>query len=47
MSPEGSSIHSDEALFEILENEMAGYKNDHTNSKFIIAGDFNAYTQCV
>ena len=44
MSPEGSSIHSEENLFQILENEMAEFKNSYFDHKFIVGGDFNAYT---
>ncbi|MEW8547054.1 MAG: endonuclease/exonuclease/phosphatase family protein, partial [Candidatus Thiodiazotropha sp.] len=44
MSPEGSSTHSQENLFHVIENEMAGYKNVYPEHKFIVGGDFNAYT---
>ena len=44
MSPEGSSIHSEENLFHVIENEIAEYKNNYPEHKFIVGGDFNAYT---
>lgn len=44
MSPEGSSVHSEENLFQIIENELAAFRNSYFNHKFIIGGDFSAYT---
>lgn len=44
MSPEGSSIRSQENIFHIIENEMAEYKDNYPEHKFIVGGDFNAYT---
>ena len=44
MSPENSSIHSNESLFDIIENELAGFKNDYPGHSTFVLGDFNAYT---
>ena len=44
MSPEGSSVYSEENLFQIIENEMAEFKNRYFDHRFIVGGDFNAYT---
>lgn len=44
MSPEGSSIHTQENRFHIIENEMAEYKDNYPEHKFIVGGDFNTYT---
>ena len=44
MSPEGSSVHSEENLFFIIENEMGALKRKFPLHKFVIGGDFNAYT---
>lgn len=44
MSPEGSSIHSEENLFQIIEQEIAVFKDSYFNHKYIVGGDFNAYT---
>ena len=44
MSPEGSSVYSWENLFQIIENEMAEFKNTYFDHRFIVGGDFNAYT---
>ena len=46
MSPENSSVHSEEELFNIMENEMAVHSRSNSDVKYVIAGDFNAYTQC-
>ena len=46
MSPEGTSVHSDENLFYVIENEneMACLKRKYPFHKVLIGGDFNAYT---
>lgn len=44
MSPEHSSVHSNELLFDTIENELATFKNDYPDHSTFILGDFNAYT---
>ena len=44
MSPEGSSVYSEENLFQIIENEIVEFKNAYFDHKNIVRGDFNAYT---
>ena len=44
MSPEGSSMHSEEDMFYVIEHEMANMKTKYPYHKFLIDGDFNAYT---
>ncbi|MES9883367.1 MAG: endonuclease/exonuclease/phosphatase family protein [Sedimenticola sp.] len=44
LSPENSSVHADEDLFHIMEEDIAKFRDGFPNHAFIIAGDFNAYT---
>ena len=44
MSPEGSSVHSEENMFYVIEHEMANMKTKYPYHKFLIGGNFNAYT---
>ena len=44
ISPENSSIFSEEDTFSILEHETAQFKKQFNNVEVIIMGDFNAYT---
>lgn len=44
MSPEGSSVHAEENMFFVIEDELANLKNTYPNHKVLIGGDFNAYT---
>ena len=44
ISPENSSIHSEEDTFSILERETLEFRERLHNTKIIIAGDFNGYT---
>ena len=45
MSPENSSVHAEEDLFSIIEDDITLHKSNYTNHCIILAGDFNAYTQ--
>ena len=45
MSPEGSSIHSEQNMFYVIEHELANMKIKCPHHKFLIGGDFNAYTK--
>lgn len=44
ISPENSSIHSEEDTFDILENELCTHKNMSSATRAIVMGDFNGYT---
>lgn len=44
MSPEGTSVHSEENMFYVIEHEMANLKNRNPNHRVFLGGDFNAYT---
>ena len=44
MSPEFSSIHSEEDTFNILENEICNFRNQYQSAKLLLMGDFNSYT---
>ena len=39
-----SSVHSEETLFHVVENEFAVYKGVYADHKYIVGGDFNSYT---
>ena len=39
MSPEGSSVHSEENMFYVIEHEMANMKIKYPYHKFLIGGD--------
>ena len=45
MSPEGSSILSEENMFYVIEHELANMKIKYPHHKFLIGRDFNAYTK--
>ena len=44
ISPENSSVHSEEDTFCILETELSIYRNMSSSTKIILMGDFNSYT---
>ena len=45
MSPKNSSVHAEEDVFSIIEDDITLHKSNYTNHCIIVAGDFNAYTQ--
>ena len=42
MSPEGSSIHSEEYLFYVIENEIASFKFLYPDHRFIVGGEIKS-----
>lgn len=44
VSPEYSSIHSEEDIFNVLDNEICKFRDEHDFAKILLMGDFNGYT---
>ena len=45
LSPENSSVHAEEDLFSIIEEDIALHKSNYPLHSIVVVGDFNAYTQ--
>ena len=45
LSPENSSVHAEEDLFSIIEEDITLHKSNYPLHSIVVAGDFNAYTQ--
>ena len=45
LSQENSSIHAEEDMFQIIENDIAAFRLNYRNHCILLAGDFNAYTE--
>ena len=46
ISPEGSPVHAEENTFQIMYNEIINLKIKYADAKFVVVGDYNAYTAC-
>ena len=46
VSPEGSPMHNEENIFQILSDELLQLRLRYKNAKVAILGDWNAYTAC-
>ena len=45
LSPENSSVHAEEDLFQIIEEDIALFRLNYSDHCVVLAGDFNAYTE--
>lgn len=43
LSPENSSVHAEEDMFHIIEEDIAAHRSNFENHCILVAGDFNAY----
>ena len=41
-SPENSSVHAEEDMFHIIEEDMAANRSNFENHRILVTGDFNA-----
>ena len=46
VSPEGSTMHNEENLFQTLMDELIQFRVTYNDDRVIILGDFNGYTSC-
>ena len=45
VSSENSSVHAEEDMFQIIEDDIAAHRSNYENYCLVLAGDFNAYTE--
>ena len=45
LSPENSSVHAKEDMFQIIADDIAAHRLHYENHCILMAGDFNAYTE--